>query len=45
MVGYLVLKWDDIRKAKGRHRKFYNLWLVPFHIIAVQYNNTYAQMP
>jgi len=30
MIGDLLLKWDAIREAKGKHGKFYNLWLGPF---------------
>jgi hypothetical protein len=25
----LVMKWDAIRKAKGKHGKFDNLWVGP----------------
>jgi hypothetical protein len=28
----LVLKWDKIKKPKGKHSKFQNLWLGPFQI-------------
>jgi hypothetical protein len=33
MIGDLVLKWDAIREAKGKHGKFNNLWLGPFHML------------
>jgi hypothetical protein len=31
-VGDLVLKWDRSNELKGKHSKFQNLWLVPFHV-------------
>jgi hypothetical protein len=36
MTWDLVLKWDARREAKGKHGKFYNLWLGPFQVVAVQ---------
>jgi hypothetical protein len=41
MIGDLLLKWDSIREAKGKHGEFYNLWLGPFQVIAVQESNKY----
>ena len=40
MTWDLVLKWDAIREAKGKHGDFDNLWLGPFQVIVVQDNNT-----
>jgi len=37
----LVLKWDARRVDKGKHGKFDNIWLGPFHIKEVQYDNTF----
>eukprot|EP00253_Pinus_taeda_P034748 PITA_34748 len=31
-VGDLVLKWDKAHEDKGKHTKFQNMWLGPFHI-------------
>ena len=28
----LVLKWDHLRDEKGKHMKFQQLWVGPFHI-------------
>jgi len=33
IAGDLVLKWDARREAKGKHGKFDNLWLEPFHVV------------
>ena len=40
-VGYWVLKWDTVRKYKGKHGKFDSLWIGPFVIAQVQQNNTF----
>ena len=40
-VGDLVLKWDAIRKDKGKHGKFDSLGIGPFVIAHVQQNNTF----
>jgi hypothetical protein len=31
-VGDLVLKWDRENELKGKHSKFYNIWLIPFQV-------------
>ena len=31
-VGDLVLKWDHPHDEKGKHTKFQQLWIGPFHI-------------
>ena len=36
-----VLKWDAIRKDKGKHIKFESLWIGPFVIDQVYENNTF----
>ena len=40
-VGDWVLKWDTVRKYKGKHGKFDCLWIGPFMIARVQQNNTF----
>ena len=40
-VGNLVLKWDTVRKDKGKHGKFDSLWIGPFVIAHIQKNNTF----
>ena len=40
-VGYQVLKWDDVRRDKGKHGKFDSLWIGPFVIDQVYKNNTF----
>ena len=40
-VGYWVLKWDTVRKDKGKHGKFDSLWIGPFVISQIQNNNTF----
>ena len=40
-VGDWVLKWDTVRKDKGKHGKFDSLWIGPFVIDQVQQNNTF----
>ena len=35
-VGDWVLKWDAVRKDKGKHGKFKSLWIGPFVIAQVQ---------
>ena len=40
-VGDWVLKWDVVRKDKGKHGKFDSLWTSPFVITQVQQNNTF----
>ena len=40
-VGYWVLKWDVVRRDKGKHGKFDSLWIGPFVIAQVQNNNTF----
>ena len=40
-VGDWVLKWDTVRKDKGKHGKFDSLWISPFVIAQVQQNNTF----
>jgi hypothetical protein len=40
-LGNLVLKWDAPRKDRGKHNKFYALWIGPFKISEVFSNNTY----
>ena len=37
----LVLIWNARREDKGKHGKFYNLWLGPFSIVEVKGNNTF----
>ena len=32
-VGDWVLKWDTVRKDKGKHGKFDSLWIGPFVIV------------
>ena len=39
-VGDWVLKWDAVRKEKGKHKKFDSLWIGPFVIDWVYKNNT-----
>ena len=34
-MGDLVLKWDKAYEEKGKHTKFQNMWLGPFHIVEV----------
>ena len=34
-VGDWVLKWDTLRKHKGKHGKFDSLWIGPFVIAQV----------
>ena len=41
LVGYWVLKWDIVRKDKGKHGKFDSLWLCTFVIAKIQQNNTF----
>jgi hypothetical protein len=40
-LGNLVLKWDALRKDKGKHGKFKDLWIGPFKISEVFPNNTF----
>ena len=40
-VGDWVLKWDAIRKDKGKHGQFDSLWIGTFVIAQVQQNNTF----
>ena len=40
-VGDWVLKWDAVRKDKGKHGKFDSLWIGPFVIAQGQQNNTF----
>ena len=40
-VGDWVLKWDAIRKDKGKHSKFDSLWIGHFVITQVQQNNNF----
>ena len=40
-VGDWGLKWDVVRKDKGKHGKFDSLWTSPFVITQVQQNNTF----
>ena len=40
-VGDWVLKWDTIRKDKGKHGKFDSLWIGPFVIAQIERNNTF----
>ena len=40
-VGGWVLKWDAIRKDKGKHDNFDSLWIGSFVINQVQLNNTF----
>ena len=40
-VGDWVLKWDTIRKDKGKHGNFDSMWIGPFVIAQVQQNNTF----
>ena len=35
-VGYWVIKWDTIRKDKGKHGNFDSLWIGPFVIAQVK---------
>ena len=35
-VGDWVLKWDAVRKEKGKHSKFDSLWIGPLVITQVQ---------
>jgi hypothetical protein len=41
MIRDIILKWDARREAKGKNGEFYNLYLRPFQVIAVQDKNTY----
>ena len=34
-VGDWVLKWDDVKQDKGKHGKFYSLWIGTFVITQV----------
>jgi hypothetical protein len=36
-----VLKWDAPRQYRGKHIKFYALWIGPFKIAELFSNNTY----
>ena len=36
------VKWDSRREDKGKHEKFDNLWIGPFHVSTVQDNKTYT---
>jgi hypothetical protein len=40
-LGDLVLKWDAPRQDRGKHNKFYALWIGPFKISEVFLNDTY----
>ena len=40
-VGDWVLKWDTVRKDKGKHGKFDSLWIGRFVIAQIQQNNTF----
>jgi hypothetical protein len=40
-VGDLVLRWDARNEDKGKHGKFYHLWLVPFKVVEYNGNNAY----
>ena len=40
-VGDWVLKWDTVRKDKGKHGKFDSLWICPCVIAQVLKNNTF----
>ena len=40
-VGDLVLKWDHLHDEKGKHTKFQQLWVGPFHISAKIGPSTY----
>ena len=40
-VGDLVLKWDHSHDEKGKHTKFQQLWVGPFHIAAKLGPSTY----
>ena len=40
-VGDQVLKWDTVRKDKGKHGMFDSLWIDPFVIAQIQQNNTF----
>jgi uncharacterized radical SAM superfamily Fe-S cluster-containing enzyme len=40
--GDLVLSWDAIREENYEHRKFHNLWFVPFKVVEVLDNNTFV---
>ena len=42
IVGDLVLKWDARKDEKGKHGKFYNLWIGPFTVIKILGNNTFV---
>eukprot|EP00253_Pinus_taeda_P028834 PITA_28834 len=41
-VGYLVLKWDTLKKKKGNHGKFDAFWTGPFIVSQIQENNTFV---
>lgn len=40
-LGDLVLKWDAPRQDKGKHGKFEALWIGPFKVSKIIFNNTY----
>ena len=40
-VGDLVLKWDHPHDEKGKHTRFQQLWVGPFHIAAKLGPSTY----
>ena len=40
-VGDCVLKWDTVKKDKGKHGKFDSLWIGPFVIAQMQQNKTF----
>ena len=40
-LGNQVLKWDAPRQNKGKHGKFEALWISPFKISEVFFNNTF----
>ena len=41
-VGDLVLRWDARKDEKGKHGMFENLWIGPFSVIKILWNNTFV---
>ena len=40
-VANWILKWDTVRKDKGKNGNFDSLWIGPFVIAQAQQNNTF----
>ena len=41
-VGDLILKWDKVSEARGKHSKFKKLWLGPYEIVEKIRDATYT---